>query len=98
MNFSGTICRLKKPEGENYGRLVRVLLPILPGEEYGEGRVFSASKDPSRTYYLITSLDGKPMRGKTMQGVKFTAPTVVAGEEAFELVQKAGEDHDEKAT
>lgn len=92
MNYSGTICKLNNPKGENFGRTVRVLLPVQPGETYGDGRVFSRIKDPTVTYYSFTPVDGLPMRGKKVNGEKFESMVLVTREDHFDIIEEAGEE------
>jgi len=44
-------------KGCNEGRIVRVLLPLQPGERYGHAQR-KAPQNPKNTYWQIAALDG----------------------------------------
>ena len=70
------------PDGiksRNLGRRVRVLLPIRPGEYFGEGRKLSP-KMRDNDYWLVASLDGRPLVAKRMNSGTYPAPTACVRE------------------
>ena len=71
------------PEGvhtRNNGRHVRVLLPIRPGEYFGDGRKLSPRMRHT-DYWLVAPLDGRPLVAKKMNSNEtYPAPTACVRE------------------